>query len=353
MVPVVPISPPVFEPIIETVPVQVPRKSTHRSDANEARIFAASGNGTPIVRVFDHDGRSLGEFMPFPDATSVRSITADVTGDTIPDVIVATGPGGSAQLQLIDGSTFAVVAELNAFEASFIGGVFLSAADLDGDGTAEIAIAPDQGGGGRVRIFTLIGDELVIYADFFGIEDEGFRGGARVSLGDINGDGVPDLIVAAGFGGGPRIAIYDGRTLGDAVPQKLVPDFFVFEPGLRNGVFTSAGDLNGDGYDDAICGGGPGGGPRIFALSGRELIAGNEKPVANFFAGEATDRGGVWVSVKNFNDDGHDELLTAVQTEEASEVHVYSGVELPEEGDPSPWQTIDAFQAGLTHVFVG
>ena len=50
-------------------------------------------------------------------------------------------------------------------------------------------------------------------ARFLGIEDANFRGGARSAVGDVNGDGTPDLLVAAGFGGGPRVAVYNGRTV--------------------------------------------------------------------------------------------------------------------------------------------
>src|SRR5205807_9454614 len=105
-------------------------------------------------------------------------------------------------------------------------------------------VTPDQGGGGRVRVYS--GRTLETLADFFGIEDPNFRGGARPAVGDVNGDGVPDLIVAAGFGGGPRVAIFDGADLAPGrTPRKLVGDFFVFENTLRNGTYVAVGDVNG------------------------------------------------------------------------------------------------------------
>src|SRR5207244_3638653 len=115
-----------------------------------------------------------------------------------------------------------------------------------------------------------------------------FRGGARVAVGDVNGDGVGDLVVSAGFGGGPRISVIDGRSL-TGHPQTLFGDFFIFEQALRNGAYVAAGDLDGDGFADVIGGGGPGGGPRVFALSGKDLLAGlpaDAAVVANFFGGD-------------------------------------------------------------------
>ena len=52
-------------------------------------------------------------------------------------------------------------------------------------------------------------------------------------------------------------------------------DFFAFEQGLRNGCYVTIGDIDGDGSADMIFGGGPGGGPRVYALSGKEMINGN------------------------------------------------------------------------------
>ena len=103
---------------------------------------------------------------------------------------------------------------------------------------------------------------------------------------------MPDLIVAAGFGGGPRVAGFSGATLAGSAPQKLFADFFLFEPSVRDGVYLAVGDLDGDGKADIIGGGGPGGGPRVLALSGLDLLGNKQTQLANFFAGDANARGG-------------------------------------------------------------
>src|SRR5262249_58988773 len=107
-------------------------------------------------------------------------------------------------------------------------------------------------------------------------------------------------IVSAGFLGGPRIALFDGKSLG-ATPVKLVPDFFAFEEGLRNGAFVAADDVNGDGAAELAFGGGPGGAPRVRLFDGKALLAAgtftnlveiNRGQSAKFFAGVSNQRGG-------------------------------------------------------------
>src|SRR5215213_2037736 len=76
----------------------------------------------------------------------------------------------------------------------------------------------------------------------------------------------------------------------------------IFEQTLRNGVFVSAGDFDGDGFADLVAGGGPGGGPRVLILSGKDLSGGNltsPTAIANFFAGDDNRRGGVRVTAKD------------------------------------------------------
>jgi uncharacterized delta-60 repeat protein len=240
-------------------------------------------------------------------AGSVRSTTADVNGDGTPDLITAAGPGALPAVTVFDGKTGALLADFLAFEGTFTGGLFVAAANLEGDGRAEIVVTPDQGGGPRVVIFSVApGGVVSPRASFFGFDDANFRGGARIAAGDVNNDGTPDLVVAAGFLGGPRVAVIDGTTAFRPAQTKLVGDFFAFSGSdaatLRNGVYVASGDVNGDGFADLVFGGGPGGAPRVFTLSGELLTNGGpvtaqSYPISNFFIdNNGTDRGGVTVA---------------------------------------------------------
>jgi hypothetical protein len=158
---------------------------------------------------------------------------------------------------------------------------------------------------------------------FFGIEDPNFRGGARAAVGKINGDQIVDLVVAAGFGGGPRIAAFDGSTM-----VKLVPDFYAFEDSLRNGAYPAVGDINADGFGDIVVGAGPGGGPRVIGLSGKDLILlrSPNNMILNLFAGNEQDRGGVRVAALDINKDGRAEVVTGPGPTSSPTVYVLDGL---------------------------
>src|SRR5207247_9164123 len=109
----------------------------------------------------------------------------------------------------------------------------------------------------------------------------GFNLGAGVASGDVNGDGIADLIVGAGPGGGPRVAVFNG------LDGSLMYDFFGYESSFRGGVYVSSADFNGDGHADIVLGTGLGGGPRVRVLSGVDLA-----PIRAVFVFESPSRGG-------------------------------------------------------------
>jgi hypothetical protein len=318
-----------------------------------AFAVGADAGGVSTVLEVNPDGSIAASIQAFEDGFSggVRVARDDVTGDGIADTIVGTGPGRVAEFRVFDGATGAQIRAITPF-ADFTGGVFVAAGDLTGDGVADVVVTPDEGGGPRVVVFR--GGDYAITASFFGIDDPNFRGGARAAVGDLNHDGRPDLVVAAGFGGGPRVAAFDGKTV-SGTPTKLFGDFLAFDPTLRNGVYAAIGDLDGDGYGDLFVGAGPGGGPRVLALSGVDLLAGQGAqghPLANFFAGDANNRGGVRVAVTDLDRDGRADLVTGPGQGGGSHVSAYAGKDFGGGGAPERFG-LDAFPGFNGGVFVG
>lgn len=91
-------------------------------------------------------------------------------------------------------------------------------------------------------------------------------------------------------------------------PRRLVGDFFAFEEGQRGGAYVLVEDLGLDGTADLVFGAGPGGGPRVRAVSFPGLTAGG--PVRSLdevrpgfrlddrFVGDPAARDGLRLSVR-------------------------------------------------------
>ena len=161
---------------------------------------------------------------------------------------------------------------------------------------AEVVVAADAGSPPLVRI---IDPTTQVTQTQFLAYDSGFYGGVRVAVGDVTGDGYPDLVVAAGPSGGPAVQVYDGAT------GSRVSSFFVFDPAFTDGVFVAVGDVNGDGTDEVIASAGAGGGPQVGVFNG---VTGAR--LGTFFAYDASFTGGVRVAAGDVDGDGTDEILT-------------------------------------------
>jgi streptogramin lyase len=157
----------------------------------------------------------------------------DFDQDGQPDVVVGAGPGGGPHVRVLNGATGASVLELLAFAPAFSGGVRVASCDLTGDGVPDIVAAAGPGGGPHVRAFDgKTGAQLPGAIGSFFAYAAGFTGGVSVGCQDVNGDDVPDVITGPGAGGGPHLRVFSGADGSEILGA------FVYPAGFTGGVFV-------------------------------------------------------------------------------------------------------------------
>jgi hypothetical protein len=277
------------------------------------------------VTITKPDGTLVVTLKPFgPSFTGDAHVAyGDLNGDGTDDIIVAAGAGGGPQVTVYDGGTFAVIASFFALPPTFGGGVFVASADLNGDGTDDIIVGAGTGGGPQVTVYD--GKTFAVIASFYAF-DPSFRSGVRVAVADVNGDGVPDVVCSAGRGGGPEILIVDGTKLnqsqsnGQIANSAVLAAFYALTPSFTGGVYVAAGDLNHDGLADIVVGADAGGGPQVTIFDGKRF-----QMMSSFYAFAPNFTGGVRVGIGDFTGNGHLSLLVARGSGSDPIVNIYDG----------------------------
>ena len=287
-------------------------------------IYTGAGGGMPIVKAFDALTGELNFARQVYDSSvtgGVRVAAGDINLDGYPDVVVAPGQGGP-NLKVLDGRTGEPIAgplgSFWAFDQSFTGGVNVAVADVDGDLVPDVIVAAGPGGGPHVKVFS--GRTGGVVASFFAYEPE-FDGGISVAAADLNRDGKADIAVGAGAGGAPRVVVYDVRT-GAPIAGPL-GSFFAFDPAFRGGVYLGAdaltGDVNGDGAKDLAVGSGPGMTAEIKVYNGRTGA------VLRDLAPFGPAQSGVRVGLAYVDDDPYADIVAASGPGLTDTVRVFSG----------------------------
>jgi hypothetical protein len=287
--------------------------------APPVEILAGLGeSGSPQARLIDADFDIDQELFPYHSAFTggVRVAMGDINDDGVDDMITAAGPGGGPHVRVFDGVTGTPIREFMAYSMSFTGGVFVASGDVDGDGVDDIITGAGEGGGPHVRVFSGVSGAEI--AGFMAYHLQ-FAGGVRVAAADVDGDGTAEIITAAGPGGGPHV-----RAL--QLDLTELASFYAYHPGFAGGVYVAGGDLDGDGIDEIITSAGAGGGPHVRAFN---IATGNVD--VEFMAYPMSFTGGVQVAAADFDGDGRDDIITAPGAGQDTTICVfrgYTGVEI-------------------------
>jgi hypothetical protein len=287
--------------------------SSGRTAAGRLVTGSDASAGGPHVKAFTTRTQTAAgsHFAYTPSfAGGVRVAAGDVNGDGGPDIVTGSGPG-AGHVKVFAGGAWSEVRSFLPYGSGFSGGVFVATGDLDGDGHADIVTGVDEGAAPHVKVFSgATGTEI---RSFFAYP-VGFTGGVRVATGDINGDGLVDIITGTGPGSGPHVKVFDGRTGAE------LKSFFAYPAGFTGGVYVAAGDVNGDGVADIITGAGPGGGPHVRVFDGI-----SQAELHSFFAYDVGFQGGVRVAAGDVDGDGLAEIITGAGPGGLPQVRVLDG----------------------------
>jgi len=157
---------------------------------------------------------------------------------------LAIGPekGGSNLIKFYDENLSGTGKSFNAYGSRWPSlGANVASGNVDGDGQSEIIVGAGFGGGPHVKVFDLNGN---LEREFFAYGNN-FRGGVNVASGDVDGDGQSEIITGAGQTGGPHIRVWNQNN-------KIISQWFGFDSNKRTGVNVTSGDVDGDGRDEVI-----------------------------------------------------------------------------------------------------
>lgn len=244
--------------------------------------------------------------------------SGNLFGNSDEEVVTGTGYGMGPQVRIFD-EDGNEQASFFAYDSNFRGGVRVAVGDVDGDGLNDIVTAPGKGGTPHIRIFDRDGN---IKYQFSALDGQ-FRGGAFIALGDVNGDGKQEIVITAGAGGGPHVTVhrYDGT---------IIANFMAYDVNFRYGIRPACLDFDNDGKDEIITG--PDiGAPHVQMFSVQTGLVKRLNP--GFYAFDSSYRGGVSITGADIDGDGLDEIVVGVGGDAQPEVKVYNKY-----GDTVLWQ---------------
>jgi hypothetical protein len=187
-------------------------------------------NGIPHLH-FEIEAPNGSRINPYYSLRAAKRISQPVSHPTLPNEILPYG--------------------------AFRGGANLAMGNFDTDSQSEFVTGAGPGGGPHVRAYDHNNRVLTSFYAY----STAFKGGVDVATGDIDGDGIDELITGAYSAGNPHVKIFklDGR---------LMKSFYAFESSMNKGVKVSSGDVDGDGMDEVAVVNGPGRGSemRLFKI---------------------------------------------------------------------------------------
>lgn len=224
--------------------------------------------------------------------------------------------GSAPEVRLFDAQTGQEQRRFLAFSPGFLGGVRVGVTDINHDNVPDIIAAAGPGGGPHVKIFN--GRDLSLMASFFAYSPS-FTGGVNVAGGDITRDGFGDVVTGPGSGGGPNVKVFNFVTGKPTQVPGEAGSFMAYDPAFRGGVSVATGNVDGLPGDEIVTGPGKGGGPNVKVFDHDAAL------LKSFRAYDAGFQGGVFVATGDFNHDNLADVVTGPGIGGGPEVRILNG----------------------------
>ncbi|MDD5342733.1 MAG: FG-GAP-like repeat-containing protein [Patescibacteria group bacterium] len=280
---------------------------------NKEEIITGTGQGLgPQVRVFDNAGKVKSQFFAYAATlrSGVRLASCDLDGNGSDEIVTIPGPGGRPHVRIFDGYGNVISKGFFALDGKFKGGANVACGDIDGDGKGEIMVAAGPGGGPHVTIHrsdgTLIGN-FMAYA-------KTFHGGIKIAALDLDGDGIMEMMTGPEHGG-PHVQMFKGRT-----GKRINPGIFAFSRNFSGGLAVAGGDIDGDGIDEMLVTPGPEAESllKIYENFGNTFIE-------SFYLFSKAFTGASNIASGDINGDGVDEIVAIANSKGAPFVVQFTG----------------------------
>ena len=226
---------------------------------------------------------------------------------------VGAGVGGNSHVKLLNITKNVEMLSFYAFPG-FQGEVYVALADVNHDNTLDLVVSAGAGASPAVAVFD--GHTGVALFSFYAY-DPSFTGGVRVAAADVNNDGFVDIVTGSGLGARGTLNVFNGAT-----NFSLQSSTFAFESSFTGGLYVGSGDLSGDGRAEVIVSQGQGGTPNVLVYQGGSNLT---RIAGNFLAYDAAFRGGVRVGTSQEANSSRTNIVTGTGPGPLSDVRIFSG----------------------------
>ena len=212
---------------------------------NELAIGLGGGSLASIVMLDDRDsgfqrfdGGKRGQVLTMPGMLTLgmdyardgaaKPVLGDIDGDGRDEIVVGRSEGGRATVSILDDAAhgFKGIEDLRSTDGLLEvvpdeayqtdnGATEIAVGDIDGDGLDEIVVGTGVSGGSRLFVYDDAERGFKVLADSaegleFGHADyNALTGALKPTLADIDGDGLPEVALGFGAGGEGQIQLLD------------------------------------------------------------------------------------------------------------------------------------------------